>query len=231
MKTAIVTGASSGIGTAICEMLLSESYLVFGFGRDFSNCPLEHSNFHAIVCDITRIADLTTHIQSIQKEHDISLLINNAGVGFFAPHEELNPKKIHDMITTNLEVPMVLSQMLLRNFKKNRGCIINISSITAKKPNNTYGCAYGATKAALSSFSQSLYEETRKYGVKVITIHPDMTQSNFYRNANFGPGASEDSYLLPEEIAECIRFLLSQRSGITMTDITLQPQKHQLTKS
>lgn len=230
MKTAIVTGASSGIGAAITEMLLAQGYQVFGFGRNFRELSVEASElFHPITCDLMKLTELTEQIKTIKKNHDIHLLVNNAGVGFFGPHEELSPTKIHAMVTTNLEVPMVLSQLLLRDLKKNQGTIINISSITAKK-SNTYGCAYGATKAGLSSFSTSLFDEVRKYGVKVVTIHPDMTQTNFYRNANFSEGDTLDSYLLPEEVAATCKSILDLRDGLVVTDLTLQPQVHRLTK-
>lgn len=95
---------------------------------------------------------------------------------------------------------------------------------------NPHGCAYGATKAALSSFSSSLFEETRKYGVKVITIQPDMTQTNLYRNANFKEGITPDTYLTPEEIADAVEYALSLREGIVLREITLTPQKHQITR-
>lgn len=232
MKKAIVTGASSGIGKAISNLLIGEGYQVFGFARHDSDSDLtteENKNFIPVICDLMKINELTDHIRSIMKVHEIDLLVNNAGVGYFGPHEELNPAKIHAMVTTNLEVPMVLSQLLLRQLKKNKGTIINISSVTAKK-SNTYGCAYGATKAGLTSFSKSLFDEVRKYGVKVVTIHPDMTQSNFYRNANFCEGTSPDSYLLPEEIAQACKSILDARDGLVITDLTIQPQIHQLTK-
>ena len=61
--------------------------------------------------------------------------------GDFGPHEEINVNKIHNMVALNLEAPLILTQLFLRDLKKIRGTIINISSITAKK-SSTYGCAY-----------------------------------------------------------------------------------------
>lgn len=230
MKTAIVTGASSGIGAAISNMLIGEGYEVFGLGRDFSKVTITSERFHRITIDLMNLNELVNFIKEWMKDYKIDLLVNNAGVGYFAPHEELNPAKIHAMVTTNLEVPMTLTQLLLRQLKERRGAVINISSITAKK-SNTYGCCYGATKAGLSSFSKSLFDEVRKYGVKVVTIHPDMTQTNFYRNANFCEGGTPESYLLPEEIADACLSVLHARDGIVMTDLTIQPQIHKLTKT
>ena len=153
MKTAIVTGASSGIGLEICKMLLQHDYQVYGFGRcfdhvvydsgndscatsiklcttaddldksvvnhlnDFSNHLINNNShlFHPIACDLMNTQDLIKEIKQIQKEHKIDLLINNAGAGYFGPHEELNAQKIHALTVTNLEVPMLLCQILLHS--------------------------------------------------------------------------------------------------------------------
>ena len=131
------------------------------------------------------------------------------------------------MVRTNLEVPMILTSLLLRNLKKNKGYVINISSVTANGT-NPHGCAYGATKAGLSSFSHSLFDEARKYGIKVVTISPDMTKTNLYRNADFKEGDEAESYLLPEEIAKAVEYVLGQREGLVISDITLKPQIHRI---
>lgn len=229
MKTAIVTGASSGIGKAITKNLIKEGYRVYGFGRHFDDVD-ETDEFIKIEFDLKDTKRLVNEIKNIRQKEDISLLVNNAGAGYFALHEELNADKIHEMVCINLEVPMIITQMLLRDIKRNKGTIVNISSITAKKT-NPHGCAYGATKAGLSSFTASLFDETRKYGVRVVTIHPDMTKTNLYRNADFNVGNTEDTYLNPNEVADAVSFVLNQREGMVISDITLKPQYHRLTKS
>lgn len=229
MKTAILTGASSGIGSEILNVLLENNIKVFGIGRDFSNLDINSKLFIPIICDMSKPYELSDKISFIKKENSIDILINNAGIGYFAPHEQLNTKKIHEMVSVNLEAPLIITQLLLRDLKKNNGIIINISSITAKK-SNTYGCAYGATKAGLTSFANSLFDEVRKYNVKVITIHPDMTKSRFYENADFTTSDNENSYIYPIEIAKCVKWILEQRKDIVITDITIRPQKHNLKK-
>ncbi|MFZ7134173.1 MAG: SDR family oxidoreductase [Eubacteriales bacterium] len=228
MKTAIVTGASSGMGQSISKTLLKLGYKVYGLGRVYKDKILD-DHFFPIVCDVTETTALCEKIKEIKNEERIYILVNNAGVGYFGPHEELNAQKIHEMVVTNLEVPMIISQLLLRDLKKNDGFIINISSTAAKK-SSTYGCAYAATKAALTHFSNSLFDETRKYGVKVVSIHPDITKTNFYRNANFKESEIPECYITPAEIAATIEMVLSQREGLVFTDITLKPQKHMIQK-
>lgn len=235
-KAAIVTGASSGIGLAISCTLCRLGYEVYGFGRDFSRMaylesPLDKGDlskmFHSVEVDLLDTDKLCQHVRKIMSEKEVGILVNNAGVGYYGLHEELNTKKIQEMVRINLEVPMVLTQLLLRDLKKNSGYIINISSVTAEK-SNPHGCAYGATKAGLSSFATSLFDEARKYGVKVTTILPDMTQTNLYRNADFMEGEEEESYLNPEEVADAVEYVLGQREGVVIPKITLQPQIHRI---
>ncbi|MDD5936563.1 MAG: SDR family NAD(P)-dependent oxidoreductase [Clostridiales bacterium] len=228
MPTAIVTGASSGIGKAIANVLLDEGIEVYGIGRTFTD-SIHTPLFHPICCDLLDTTQLCTIVKEIQSVKSINYLINCAGVGYYGLHEELNPAKIHEMVTVNVEVPLLLTNLVLRNMKSCQGTIINISSVTAQK-SNPHGCAYGATKAALSSFSNSLFDEARKYGIRVVTIQPDMTRTNLYRNANFKEGPTPDTYLLPEEIANAIKYIINLRDGMIITELTIKPQRHQLTK-
>lgn len=230
MKCAIVTGASSGIGLEITKMFLKNNYKVYGLARYFSKTDLEHVNFVKEQCDITKIFLLEEKIKYIRNiESNILVLVNNAGVGYYGPHEEINIKKLHAMIATNLEAPIILTHLLLRELKNNSGYIINISSITAKKA-SPIGCAYSATKAGLSHFGEGLFEETRKAGVKVVTIHPDMAKTNFYENANFREGDLPDSYVTGQCVANAVEMILNQREGTLLTEITIRPQKHMITK-
>jgi len=227
-EAAVITGASSGIGYAISRKLSALGYEVFGFGRDFGNTEWkEEDSFHPVVCDVLDTEKLCACVRQITARQQVRVLVNNAGVGYYGLHEELSPNRIKELVRTNLEAPMILTQQLLRHLKKNAGYVINISSVTADR-SNPHGCAYGATKAGLASFSHSLFDEARKYGVKVVTISPDMTQTNLYRNADFREGDETESYLLPEEVAGAVEFVLSQREGMVVTDITLKPQIHRI---
>lgn len=225
MKKVVVTGVTSGIGKAIATMLINNGYYVIGIGRDFSKIDFE-KNFEKIECDLTKILEIEDLSKKL-KNKEIDILINSAGVGYFGPHEEINIRNLHNLIALNLEAPILLSKILLRELKKRDGIIINISSITAKK-SSVYGCAYSATKAGLSHFSKSLFDEVRKTGVKIITIHPDITKTSFYDNLNFCESEDSSAYLTPESIANSVLYILSQPKEVVISDITLQPQKHKI---
>ncbi|NLI58899.1 MAG: SDR family oxidoreductase [Clostridium sp.] len=225
MKTAILTGSSKGIGQALLKRLLSLDYKVYGLSR---TPQVSRENFIPVECNLLDTNKLVETIKSIEKnEPNINLLVNNAGVGFFGPHEEINVGNIQTMLRTNLEVPLILSHLLLRILKKNKGMIISVSSVTAKKI-STHGCAYAASKAGLTHFHTSLFEEVRKTGVKVTTIHPDMTKSNFYDNSNFTYEDEEDAVLLEEQIADALEYVLTASENLVINEITLRPQKNKI---
>lgn len=233
-KAAIVTGASSGIGLAISRVLCELNYDVYGFGRDFEReetAQLIQSTdaFHPVIGDLLDTQTVCERVKQIIGEAQVEILVNAAGVGYYGLHEHLSVKQIQTLVRTNLELPLILTNRLLRVLKENNGSIINISSVTAKQ-SSPHGCAYAATKAGLTAFGESLFDEARKYGVKVTTIHPDMTQTNLYRDADFTCAEEEESFLKPSEVAEAVRYVLEQREGLVVGDITLRPQLHRIAR-
>lgn len=229
MISAIITGTTSGIGKCITEKLLTMNYSVHGISRT-SNIFESNKNYFHYQIDLTESKKVKELIEGIlKKDPDIKILVNNAGVGLYGLHEELNYSQLEYMMLTNLVAPVLITKLLLRRLKENKGYIINISSVTAKK-NSPIASAYSATKAGLTHFGESLFDEVRKSGVKIINIHPDMTKTNLYRDANFMEDEDSQSYLLPETIANIIEFALNQKEGLSFTDITAQPQKHKIRK-
>lgn len=190
--------------------------------------------FHPIVCDLLDTKKLQSVVAALQKEwkqekRTFSLLVNNAGTAYYGLHEELRPEGISEMVRVNLEVPMLLTQQLLRTLKQNHGTIINISSVTAIG-SNPHGVAYGATKAGLLSFSRSLFDEARKYGVRVTAILPDMTDTELYRHADFTADPAMDAHLEAEDVADAVEYALTTRAGTCVPEIILRPQLHRIKK-
>jgi len=221
--TALVTGASSGIGQAIAQRLLEHGYEVYGIGRDFSACTLTgHAQFHTVVLDLLDTPALLAFLETLPKDN-LSVLVNSAGCAWYGPHETLSVEAIQTMTRVNLETPILLCGKLLRTLKQNHGTIINIASVTALET-STHGAAYGALKAGLVHFSRTLFEEHRKSGLKVSVILPDMTDTALYRNADFGPDLTEGAYLSPEDTAEAVMAVLNAREGTVLSEIVLRPQ-------
>lgn len=231
MKTVLLTGASSGIGLATALRLSREGYEVFGIGRTFNESLSYPENFHRFSCDITDTKALAKTLQDISNrmlQPSPDILIHSAGIGLYGLQETLKSSDLQQLIRTNLEAPILITTEFLSFMKQRKsGHIIFLSSVTAKK-NNTYGCAYGATKAGLLSFANSLFEEARKNNIKITTLLPDMTQTNLYRNADFTAG--EAACLFPEDIADTISYVLSCGEHVNVTELTIQPQKHRIQK-
>ncbi len=225
LKTAIVTGASSGIGLAIAKMLAEEGFKVYGIGRIF---PEGCDFFEKRMSLDLRDTDILLKKMSAIKKVDI--LVNAAGSAFYGLAEFNTPEQIREMCRVDLEAPMILTSALLPNLKDSKGMIINIASVTSTRI-NTHGAAYGALKAGLRSYGRSLYEEVRKTGVRVVTVCPDLTAgTKLYRNADFKPSEEDGCFLLPEDTAECVRSVINMREGAAVTEVEVRPQFNRIVK-
>jgi len=242
-KTVLITGVSSGIGKSILYALSKEGCIVHGIVKSAerkqqleaelatvcSFSDLQRITLH--VCDLRHTGQIEDLAQTLHKIHILpDILILNAGIGIYGPHEELSTKKITELTAVNFTAPLLLTNLFLRDIKSNQGHILFLSSVTATKTNNTHGCAYGATKAGISSFAKSLFEEVRKYGVRVTVLSPDMTKTDLYRDASFCAYDSPDTVLTPDEVASYALFALTAREGLNITELTMQPQRHRLDK-
>ena len=225
LKTAIVTGASSGIGLAIAEMLSQEGYKVYGIGRVFPDgCDYFEKRMSL---DLRDTDILLEKIAGIKK---IDLLVNAAGSAYYGLAEFNTPDQIKEMCRTDLEAPMILTSALLPKLKDAKGMVINIASVTSTRI-NTHGAVYGALKAGLRSYGRSLYEEVRKTGVRVVTVCPDLTAgTKLYRNADFKPSEEDGCYLVPEDTAECVRDIINMREGAVVTEVEVRPQFNRIEK-
>ncbi len=215
IKTALITGASSGIGEAIGSALREDGYDVYGIGRKDSD----------IACDLRDTKALHVEIKKLLKTTDIDLLVNCAGLGVFEPHEELSLSKIEELIDVNLKAPIILINLCLRSLKKTEGHIINISSIEATR-HSKFSALYTATKSGLRDFSLSLFEELRRSGVRVTSVNPDLTKTAFFDELNFEPSSKNQTYIEPKDLAKTVLHVV--KSPFTITDITVRPQKFEI---
>lgn len=227
MKTAVITGTSKGIGLACANLLLDNNIKVIGISR--SSSGIEHPNFTEYLVDLADFSQLDKLINTLSND-SIDILINNAGVAYYGPCETISSKHIAEMTAVNITAPMILTSGLLRSLITTKGIVINISSITAKNANNTHGAVYGATKAALSNFGDSLFCEIRKRGVRVANLHPDLTDTALYRNADFKPASEDGCKLMPEQVADMVYQVISMPEGSLIRDITLSPQFNRITR-
>ena len=226
-KKALITGASSGIGLAVAKELVAMNIAVIGISRDFSKTEFSDERFEKIECDISNLSAFEQLLEKIEKTHEVDMLINNAGLAYFAPHEELSLKKTDEIVKVNLTAPMLACKVFLRSLKEKKGLIINISSVTAKSP-SPFAAAYGAAKAGISAFSKSIFEESRKHGLKVTVIHPDIVKSRFYRNAFFSESDDPEAFIECETIAKAVSDIIKVDNYAVISEITILPQKKKI---
>ena len=230
MKIAVVTGASSGIGKALAQRLLNENYKVYALGRDFEASGLiNNEGLIKYPINLENRDEIAAFCKKIA-ENRVDLLVNCAGVAYYGLFESERAEHISEMVNVNILAPMLLTNGLLDKIRRCEGTVVNISSVTGKQPSSTHAAVYGATKAALTNFGQTLFEENRKHNLRVINIHPDLTNTRLYRNADFTATGEPDSSLEAEDVAGAVMFAVSERNGLCVTDLTIRPQKNKIRK-
>lgn len=220
---AIVTGTSSGIGAALAEALVARDWRVVGLSR---RTPELHSpHYTHVTCDLRETRKLPDVIQQIIESHGpINALVNNAGLGHFAPHEELSADAIQEMVNVNLLAPLIITRTTLRSLKATRGHVILLSSFSALE-SSSFGAAYAATKAGLRHFGDSLFDEVRKSGVRVTTITPDLTRTPFYDHLTFAPEDDSAAAIDPLLVVEEIVGIMTRPEGSVTTHVVMRPQR------
>jgi NAD(P)-dependent dehydrogenase (short-subunit alcohol dehydrogenase family) len=190
-KTAVVTGASSGIGKASAEALAQAGYTVFGTSRRPGNSS---NRVTMLECDVTDDASVQALISAVLlRTGRIDVLVNNAGLGLFGGAEESSIGQVKDLFDVNLfGIVRATNAALPAMRQRGDGRIINISSILGLVP-APYSAYYSATKHALEGYSESLDHELRAFNIRVSLIEPAYTRSVFDQNA-LKPDAKLDDY-------------------------------------
>ena len=186
--TALVTGASRGIGAVYADRLAKRGYDLILVGR--GEAPLKAltaslasaSGRHitAIVADLNNKIDLAKVETKLKEDSSITMLVNNAGVGSVAPLLDADIEKMEEMIALNSIALTRLSHAAASAFvRRGTGTIINISSVVGISPETLNG-VYGATKAYVLAFSHSLQHELADKGIRVQAVLPGATATDMW---------------------------------------------------
>jgi NADP-dependent 3-hydroxy acid dehydrogenase YdfG len=233
-KVALITGASKGIGRATALRLAEAGVnLAMGATRmDLLNTlvkDVEESGVKALAekCDVTQLSDCRNLVkQALAEFGQIDILVNNAGVGFSGKVVDSIPEEIEHMINVNvLGVYYMTQSVLPAMIEIESGDIVNIASVAGLKYSPNFAM-YSATKFAVRAFSEGLRNEVQAHNIRVILIHPGMTETNFFETfAKGGLRVPRDKgdILKPEVIAEAIYFALSQSEGVALNEMTVRP--------
>lgn len=178
---ALVTGASSGIGSATAKVLQIAGYRVFGTSR--RAVPKRTDGVTMLTCDVTdetSVAKLVDDVVAIAGR--IDLLVNNAGVGVIGGAEESSIAQSQALFDVNVFGVMRVTKAVLPVMRRQAsGRIINISSVLGLIP-SPYNAIYSSSKHAIEGYSESLDHELRTLGIRVVLVEPGYTNTAFEEN-------------------------------------------------
>lgn len=224
--TAMVTGASRGLGLAISQTLSEEGVTVYGVSRseDKLNAIKKEvgSQFIPAVFDITDYEAVWGWIdEQFSETEGPYILINNAGTAKFAQVEDLSTEQWHRMIDTNLSAAFNLTREVVPRMKasKTGGYIMNIGSILSTIGNPEMS-AYCATKFGLRGFSEALFKELRYDGIKVTCLHPGSIETDLFADSGI---KSHANMLQPSDIADMVLHLLKTPDNMLINELTIRP--------
>jgi len=221
-KTALITGASSGIGAAFARTLAARGANVILVARSEGRLQAladevmrDHGVRAAVIAaDLTRpdaARDLRATVDT--RGLAVDLLVNNAGFGTYAPFETLAPERDHDEVTLNVAAVVDLTHLFLpAMLAKGDGAVVNVASVAAFMP-GPYSAVYGATKAFVLSFSEALWAECRGRGVRVLALCPGATATEFFNVLGTDAAATLGAKRTPAQVVETgLRALERNRS-------------------
>ena len=190
-KTAVITGATSGIGAVYAKRLAADGYdlIITGRRKEIINKLAEditkqyNVNVNVVIAELSDDNDIQKVIDAINAKDDIEILINNAGFsGQYKNFYEVEPAHYEQMIKVHQVAPMrLVSAVVPKMIKQGKGTIINTSSIAAFNALPT-GHVYCGSKSFIKMFSEGLYQELRDTGIKVQALCPGFTDTNFAKD-------------------------------------------------
>ena len=189
-RTAVVTGASSGIGWAVCEMLLERGWRVYGLSRRGTG----PDGITGLSVRLTDEASMRRIMDAIaEKEGSIDLLVNNAGMGISGPVEFTEAGDARDIMDVNFMGQFICAKAVLPHMRRQgSGRIVCVSSVAAPIA-IPYQAFYSASKAAVNSLAMALRNEVRDFGIQVTCVMPGDASTGF-TNARKKQSAGDDIY-------------------------------------
>jgi serine 3-dehydrogenase len=234
-KTALITGATSGIGEAAVRRFIAGGWRVVGTGRRQDRlaqlgASVPAGTFHGAAFDVRDTGAVAQALADLPADFaQIDLLINNAGLARgVAPAQSADLDDWHTMISTNITALVDMTHRLLPGLIARKGAIINLSSVAATYP-YTGGNVYGGTKAFVHQFSLGLRSDLHGTGVRVTSIEPGMVETEFTLVRTGGNGQASDALyagadpMTGPDIAEILFWTASQPPHLNINTMEMMP--------
>lgn len=234
MRTALITGATSGFGAAASRAFVAAGWRVIGTGRradrlDALQAELGNDKFHSAIFDIRDEAGRDAALDSLPEAfRGIDLLVNNAGLALGTEKaQEASLDNWRVMIDTNVTALVAVTHKLLPTLIERRGAIINLSSVAATYP-YLGANVYGGTKAFVHQFSLSLRSDLAGTGVRVTSIEPGMAETEFTLVRTGSQEASDKLYggadpMTAEDIAAMILWVAQLPPHLNINVMEMMP--------
>lgn len=227
-RVALITGGGSGIGLAIAHALAREGASVILVGRDDRKLHTAAAaitrgggNATAHVCDVTDEESIDGLFAALRKHFgSLDILVNNAGVAHPSHHvDRLSTEEWRNVLDTNLTGAFLVTRSALA-MMRGGGTIVNNISVAATVP-FTGMSAYSASKAGLLAFTNTLREELRGRGIRVIALIPGATDTTIWKQ--FWAGAPRDRMMSAATVAEVLLAAVCLPENATLQELTVSP--------
>ena len=227
-KVAYITGGSKGIGLGVAKKLIGVGMKVAISGRTLRAVEKaaaivgDSSKVLALESDVTLLADEKRAVEQIMNKWGrLDVVLANAGVGHFAPIDQLSETQWNNMINTNLNGVFHTLKACVEALKKSEGYYITLASLAGTNFFET-AAGYNATKFGVVGFTQAVMLDLRKYGIKVSTIMPGSVATHFNDHE---PSAKDAWKIQPEDIGELVWDLLKMNPRTLPSKIEVRPTR------
>ncbi|MEX0313650.1 MAG: SDR family oxidoreductase [Allomuricauda sp.] len=230
-KVAYITGGSKGIGFGVAECLLRQGMKVVLSGSTEEGIEKavqrldNNQNVLGICSDVTVLSNEENAIEQILKKWGrLDLVLANAGVGHFAPIDEMEESEWHQMINVNLNGVFHTLKASVEALKKSEGYYMTLASLAGT---NFFaqGAGYNATKFGVVGFTQAAMLDLRKYNVKVTTIMPGSVATYFNNNQ---PSEKDAWKIQPEDIGKLVVDLMQMHPRTLPSKVEVRPTRPDL---
>lgn len=223
MKTALVTGASSGIGKAIASALLKEGMTVIGLCRSIDELP---DGVKPLACDLRDESAIKAAFESLK---ELDILVNSAGLAYLSRICDGDPSDWEEMWRVNVHALGLCSQLSLALFPEGGGHILNLSSMSGHRVPPTGGF-YASTKFAVRAISEALRAELKNTGNKtrISCLSPGFVDTPLLdkyfagREDQLAETRANIEMLTPEAIADAALHILTSPASVEINDVLLR---------
>ena len=229
-RTALVTGASAGIGQAIVHQLLARGWGVIGVSRDPARGAFTHTAYRGLALDLGDLDSLEERLRALPKElPPIDTLVLCAGRGLVAGLGEMSYRQIRELLDLNLTSQILVTRAFWPELQRRGGDLVLMGSECALSGRRE-GSIYCASKFALRGFAQSLRDEGARAGLRVTLINPGPVRTPFFDQMDIEPGEAGDNALTADDVAAATLHALEAPRSAVVDEILLSPLKSVMRK-